>query len=81
MRRPKFTLKTLLWLMAVVAAFGAGVQWDRKTASDDRESLRSNLLHCREEYGKLFETLLRFQAVLDRHDIDESEIETVDLHQ
>jgi hypothetical protein len=27
MRRPQFTLKTLLWLMAVVAAFFAGGRW------------------------------------------------------
>jgi hypothetical protein len=34
MRRPQFSLKTLLWLMAVVAAFFAGSawQWQRITA-------------------------------------------------
>jgi hypothetical protein len=29
MPRPQFTLKTLLWLMAVVAAFCAGAAWQR----------------------------------------------------
>lgn len=30
MRRPQFTLKTLLWLIAVVAAFCAGMRFDRQ---------------------------------------------------
>ena len=29
-RRPQFSLKTLLWLMAVVAAFFAGAAWQRR---------------------------------------------------
>jgi hypothetical protein len=29
-RRPQFTLKTLLWLMAVVAAFFAGAAWQHR---------------------------------------------------
>lgn len=29
MRRPQFSLKTLLWLMAVVAAFCGGASWQR----------------------------------------------------
>ena len=29
MRRPQFTLKSLLWLMAVVAAFFGGAEWAR----------------------------------------------------
>jgi hypothetical protein len=29
--RPKFSLKTLLWLMAVVAAFLAGEFWQKRT--------------------------------------------------
>jgi hypothetical protein len=30
MRRPQFTLKTLLWLMALVAAFCCGIAVDRQ---------------------------------------------------
>jgi hypothetical protein len=32
MPRPQFTLKTLLWLMAVVAAFCGGAAWQRVAA-------------------------------------------------
>lgn len=34
MLRPKFSLKTLLWLMAVVAAFYAGMACERHWARD-----------------------------------------------
>ena len=30
MRRPQFTLRTLLWLMAVVAAFCGGAAWQKR---------------------------------------------------
>jgi hypothetical protein len=29
MPRPQFSLKSMLWLMAVVAAFCGGVEWQR----------------------------------------------------
>ena len=34
MHRPQFSLKTLLWLMVVVAAFLAGIQFERQTLTD-----------------------------------------------
>jgi hypothetical protein len=38
MPRPQFTLKTLLWLMAVVAAFMGGAVWQRhQHASEKRQ--------------------------------------------
>ena len=35
MRRPQFTLKTMLWLMAVVAAFCAGIDAGHQRAGED----------------------------------------------
>jgi hypothetical protein len=35
MPRPQFSLKSMLWVMVVVAAFIAGTTWQR--TSDDRE--------------------------------------------
>jgi hypothetical protein len=40
MRRPQFSLKTLLWLMAVVAAFVAGIAWQR--TSDNRQQMNAD---------------------------------------
>jgi hypothetical protein len=37
MRRPQFSIKTLLWLMAVVAAFVGGAGWQRRQYQADRE--------------------------------------------
>lgn len=34
MPRPQFTLRTLLWSMAVVAAFFAGIHFARQTLTD-----------------------------------------------
>jgi hypothetical protein len=31
MRRPQFSLKTLLWLMALVGAFFGGAAWQRQS--------------------------------------------------
>lgn len=67
--------------MAVVAAFFGGIEWDRHHAEDDRQWLRNNLRRLVEEYDKMLDTLDRCRVVLDRHDIDPTEIETVDLHQ
>jgi hypothetical protein len=39
MPRPQFTLKTLLWLMAVVAAFFAGAAWSERPWAKEREVL------------------------------------------
>lgn len=35
MRRPQFSLKTMLWLMALVAAFFAGSQYGRRRQIDE----------------------------------------------
>ena len=43
MRRLQFTLKTLLWLMAVVAAFMTGIQFERerrRRADEAAEAVR-----------------------------------------
>jgi hypothetical protein len=40
MRRPQFSLKTLLWLMALVAALFGGMQVDRAIMDQERESIR-----------------------------------------
>jgi hypothetical protein len=61
MRRPQFSLKTLLWLMAVVAAFCAGAVWQRER---DRQ----------EESERLIELITEtVQPAID-HDIQEGGI-------
>lgn len=42
MPRPRFTLKTLLWLMLVVAAFFGGASWQHRL-------LRQRIYHLEEE--------------------------------
>jgi hypothetical protein len=42
MRRPQFSLKTLLWLMVVVAAFFAGAAWSERRWARERELLLSS---------------------------------------
>jgi hypothetical protein len=57
MRRPQFTLKTLLWLMALVAALFGGREWgiryERQTRLDDlvleQERIRDELEKIRAE--------------------------------
>ena len=44
MRRPQFSLKTLLWLMAVVAAFFAGIRFERHLAERRADSIRLQIL-------------------------------------
>lgn len=39
MKRPQFTLKTLLWLMVVVAAFFGGIRFERYS-TEQREQTR-----------------------------------------
>ena len=62
MRRPQFTLKTLLWLMAVVAAFlgGAAVQYNRAN-----ERARVNFEIIQGEVQKLTLGLSKEAAALD----------------
>ena len=43
MPRPQFSLKTLLWLMAVVGAFFAGGEWARRRWAAERSKLLSDV--------------------------------------
>ena len=43
MRRPQFSLKTLLWLMAVVAAFFAGAAWNNRRWQDERQRYETSI--------------------------------------
>jgi hypothetical protein len=52
MRRRQFTLKTLLWLMAVVAAFLGGAGWQRRILNQrlaDMEVAHSKLVYSLEQ--------------------------------
>jgi hypothetical protein len=40
MPRPQFTLKTWLWLTAVVAAFGSGAAWQRNKRDLEMDRLK-----------------------------------------
>ncbi|HEX5442911.1 MAG TPA: hypothetical protein VFW87_03735 [Pirellulales bacterium] len=42
--RPQFTLKTLLWLMALVAAFMGGIAWERRVAEARRDAIRATIV-------------------------------------
>ena len=46
MPRPQFTLKTLLWLMAVAAAFFAGSSWAERRLADERKELEESADQC-----------------------------------
>jgi len=39
MPRPQFTLKTMLWLIALVACFFAGFEVARRRGAEDRDNL------------------------------------------
>ena len=43
MRRPQFTLKSLLWLMALVGSFFAGRRWERAQRAADAAQARKEL--------------------------------------
>lgn len=45
MRRPQFTLKTLMWLMAVVAAFCAGVRVEHARQDIERQDWINTTMH------------------------------------
>ena len=38
--RPQFSLKTMLWLVALVGAFVAGITWQRTSDDHERELLK-----------------------------------------
>ncbi len=42
MRRPQFSLRTMLWLMLVAAAFFAGAAWRDRRWAKERELLLSS---------------------------------------
>jgi hypothetical protein len=73
MRRPQFSLKSLLWLMAVVAAFFAGAEWGIKRslhyANVERALLRKQIENGREREielrGVLFDNGI-FRPEMDR---------------
>ena len=44
MRRAQFSLKTLLWLTALVAAFCAGTRFDRYIIERRADSIRKQIL-------------------------------------
>jgi hypothetical protein len=48
MRRPQFSLRTLLWLMAVVAAFCGGLGIGRQSANQREQILRMEAEQSRE---------------------------------
>jgi hypothetical protein len=62
MRRPQFSLKTLLWLMAVVAAFSGGAAWQHRMASERISALQSECAALNEDVLKLQISLARSDA-------------------
>jgi hypothetical protein len=44
MRRPQFSLKTMLWLMVVAGAFCAGVAWERRSEEARRDAIRATIV-------------------------------------
>ena len=60
MPRPQFSLKTLLWLIAVVAAFFAGAAWQYRTLvgwARDVEAENDGLRETATTYERLAENL------------------------
>jgi hypothetical protein len=43
MARPQFSIKTMLWLMAVVAAFLGGAEWARRGWEQEKAGLLTEL--------------------------------------
>jgi hypothetical protein len=73
MLRPQFSLKTLLWLMVVVAAFLADAAWQHHALVDwarDVEAVNEGLLETARQYQRLAENLqtqaARSNAALER---------------
>ena len=65
MRRPQFTLKTLLWLMAVVAAFAGGSASQRRYMRWHCDDLAEHLAAERER-NKVLDIRLRSRDVTIR---------------
>ena len=59
MSRPHFSLKTLLWLMAVVAAFCAGTLFGRHRETTEREALKQTVLMLGNDNERLQEELFK----------------------
>lgn len=57
MRRPQFTLKSLLWLMAVVAAFCGGTYYGRHLDIRDQESFKQAILMLGDDNARLHNLL------------------------
>src|SRR5215469_3772362 len=74
MPRPQFTLKTMLWLMALVGAFCAGVRWERRQIGWEHKAMRRELSALKDGQMADTYTIVGYQRVLKKHGIDESEV-------
>ncbi|HEX7447108.1 MAG TPA: hypothetical protein VF306_06160 [Pirellulales bacterium] len=54
MPHPQFSLKTMLWLMLVVAAFIAGAAWQKRRSDAEREQLARLLNEARLNQDAVF---------------------------
>ena len=78
MRRPQFSLKTLLWLMAVVGAFLAGIEWDRRHPKDERRWLRDKCQRLEAYQQSQWRSIWTLHEALEKHGINRSEISEID---
>lgn len=70
MRRPQFSLKTMLWLMAVLAAFLAGIRWERAQRAADAALARKEFSSIeRTEDGSWVEYTLYDDGTFDKESI------------
>ena len=70
MPRPQFSIRTLLWLTLVVAAFLGGAEWGKRRQATNESVLRQNV---RRLDRALYESVIdnfRLQQALSEHDID-----------
>ncbi|HWB11457.1 MAG TPA: hypothetical protein VG826_19660 [Pirellulales bacterium] len=69
MVRPVFSLKTMLWLMAVVGAFFGGAEWGKRGSAEREASLSAKLHDAEEAWGEAFKR--QVEASLDKQELQD----------
>lgn len=70
MPRPRFSLRTLLWLVALVAAFFGGAEWGKRRQATNEAVLRLNVERLDRYLSESVADNSRLQQALPEHDID-----------
>src|SRR5690348_6292063 len=77
--RPRFSLRNLFGMTAVIAAFMGGIEWHRHHADVESEQLRDRLAIYREREAAQERLILRYHRLLLDRGIDISDLDYVIL--